>query len=151
MTAKLTVTAGVVVLADQQQVWELVVDWSRQREWIVATKTEGGHGLGAKVTGRTGIGSLRFADPMEITEWVPPRRCTVAHLGKVVRGIGVFEVLPREDQGGSEFRWSEVIELPVPLPRALARLVAAGLIGPIARLGLGWSLRRFVRLVGPRP
>ena len=151
MTTKLTVTACVVVSADQQQVWDLVVDWSRQREWILATRTEGGHGFGAKVTGRTGVGPLRFADPMEITEWAPPRRCTVTHLGRVVRGSGVFDVLPRDDRGGCEFRWTEVIELPAPLPRGVARLVAAALIGPVARLGLGWSLRRFARLVGSRP
>ena len=146
MGTKLTVTAGVVVRADQQQVWDRVVDWPRQREWILATRTEGGHGLGAKVTGWTGIGPLGFADPMEITDWAPPRRCAVTHLGTVVRGSGVFEVLPREDEGGSELRWTEVIELPEPLPRALARLVGAALIGPITRLGLGWSLRRFARL-----
>ena len=151
MATKLTVTAGVVVGADQQQVWDLVVDWSRQREWILATRTEGGHGLGAKVTGRTGIGPLRFADPMEVSEWAPPRRCTVTHLGKFVRGHGVFEVVPRADKGGSEFRWTEVIELPVPLPPALGRLVAATMIGPMTRVGLGWSLRRFARLVGSGP
>lgn len=151
MTARLTVTAGVVVRADQQRVWDLAVDWSRQREWMLVTRTEGGHGLGAKVTGRTGVGRrLQISDPMEITEWMPPRRCTVTHLGKVVRGHGVFEVLPRRDKGGSEFRWTERIELPVPLPSALARLVTATLIGPITRLGLGWSLRRFARLVGSR-
>lgn len=151
MTTKLTVTAGVVVDADQRQIWDLVVDWSRQQEWILATKTEGGHGLGARVTGSTGIGPIRFADPMEVTEWDPPRRCTVTHLGKVVRGHGVFEVLGRAEKGGSEFRWTEVVELPVPLPPALARLVAAALIGPITRVGLGWSLRRFARLVGSGP
>ena len=151
MATKLTVTACVVVQAGQQQVWDLVVDWPRQREWILATRTEGGHGLGAKVTGWTGIGPLRFADPMEVSEWVPPRRCKVTHLGKIVRGHGVFEVLPRADKGGSEFRWTEMIELPVPLPPALGRLVAATMIGPITRVGLGWSLRRFAQLVGSRP
>jgi hypothetical protein len=150
VATKLTVTAGVVVRADQKRVWDLVVDWPRQREWILATVTEGGHGIGAKVTGRTGFGRLRFADPMEITEWVPPCRCTVTHLGKVVRGSGVFEVRPRQDADGCELRWSEAIELPVQLPPALARLVAAALIGPITRVGLGWSLRRFARLFGPR-
>ena len=148
VATKLTVTAGVVLRSGQQQVWDLVVDWSRQREWILATKTEGGHGLGARVTGWTGFGPFRFADPMEVTEWAPPRRCEVTHLGKVVRGHGVFEVVPRADIGGSEFRWTEVIELPTHLPPALARLAAA-LIGPITRAGLGWSLRRFARLTGP--
>lgn len=146
MPTKLTVTAGVVVRAEQQRVWDLVVDWDRQREWILATSTEGGHGLGAHLTGSTGIGPVRFADPMEISEWEPPRRCTVTHLGKVVRGVGVFEVLPRADRGGSELRWTEVIDVPIPLPPALARPMATALIAPVTRLGLGWSLRRFARL-----
>jgi hypothetical protein len=149
VATKLTVTACVAVRAGQQQVWDLVVDWARQREWILATRAEGGHGLGAKVTGWTGVGRLRFTDPMEITEWAPPRRCTVTHLGSIVRGHGVFEVVPSAGRGGSEFRWTEVIELPAPLPPALARLVAAAMIAPIIRAGLGWSLRRFARLVGP--
>ena len=117
---------------------------------MLATRTEGDHGLGAKVIGWTGIGPIRFADPMEISEWVPPSRCKVTHLGKVVRGHGVFEVAPRAEAGGSQFCWTEVIELPAPLPQALGRLVAAALIGPITRVGLGWSLRRFARLAAPR-
>jgi hypothetical protein len=150
VNAKLTVTAGVIVRADPQQVWDMVVDWSRQHQWILATTTEGGHGLGAKVTGRTGIGPFRFADPMEITEWVPPRRCSVSHLGTMVRGRGMFEVLPRDDPEGAEFRWTEVIELPVSLPPPLARLVATAFVGPVTRIGLGWSLRRFARLAGTK-
>jgi hypothetical protein len=149
VATKLTVTAGVLVRAGQQRVWDMVVDWPAQREWILATKTEGGHGFGARLTGWTGLGPLRFADPMEITEWQPPCRCTVTHLGKIVRGSGVFEVLPRAERGGCELRWTEVIELPVRLPPGLGRLVAVGLVGPIARIGLGWSLCRFARLVGP--
>ena len=123
----------------------------------MATRAEGGHGLGAKVTGWTGIGPIGFTDPMRITDWDPPRRCTVTHLGTVVRGSGTFEVLPRDGRDGtgrshfpefSEFRWTEVIELPLPLPAALARLVATALVGPAARAGLGWSLRKFARLIG---
>ncbi len=148
MGTRLRVTAGVTVRASQQDVWDLVVDWARQREWILATRTAGGHGAGAPVVGWTGIGPVGFADPMEITEWAPPDRCTVTHLGKIVRGSGVFEVLPRADMGGTEFRWTEHIELPVPLPPALGKLIAVAVVGPAARIGLGWSLRRFARLAG---
>ena len=148
MTTRLKVSAGVTVHADQEQVWDLVVDWARQREWILATRTEGGSGLGATVVGRTGIGPVGFTDPMEITEWQPPTRCTVTHLGKIVRGSGVFEVLPRVGNGCTEVRWTEHIELPAAVPTALSKLMAAALIGPAARIGLGWSLRRFSRLVG---
>ena len=148
MVTRLTVRAGVALAADQASVWNLVVDWARQGEWILATSTEGGHGLGATVTGRTAIGPVGFTDPMIITEWSPPNRCTVTHLGPLVRGSGEFEVLPLAvGGGGAEFRWTERIELP--LPRGIGRLVAAVVLGPLARLGLGWSLRRFARLAEP--
>jgi hypothetical protein len=141
MPTRLTVAAGVLVRGTPQAAWDLAVDWSRQREWIWATRVNGGHGPGAQVTGRTGVGPIGFTDTMVITEWDPPRRCTVTHTGRFVRGSGVLEVLPRGSQ--SEFRWTERLELP--LPPALGRLAAA-VIGPVARLGLGSSLYRFAGL-----
>lgn len=149
MGTTLTVRAGVTVAADAESVWNLVVDWGRQHEWILATHSEGGHGLGATVTGRTALGPVSFTDDMVITEWLPPRRCVVTHVGKLVRGTGEFEVLPHAAGGNqvlsaAELRWTERIELP--LPRAIGRLAGTLLIGPLARLGLGWSLRRFARL-----
>lgn len=142
----LTITAGVTVDASPERVWELVTDWPRQREWIWATRVEGGSGPGAAVTGWTGIGPVGFTDTMVVTQWDPPWRCTLAHTGKLVRGHGVFEVIPRGER--SEFRWTERIELAPPLPPAAARL--AGLVvAPLARLGLGTSLLRLARLVEP--
>jgi hypothetical protein len=145
------IVAGVTVAARPDQVWELAVDWPRQREWIWATRTSGGRGLGATVTGVTGVGPVAFTDSMRITEWDPPRRCTVAHTGRLVRGEGVFEVLPRGDR--SEFRWTERIILPEPplalvpasVRPALTR-IAVGVIAPLARAGLAFSLVRFARL-----
>jgi Polyketide cyclase / dehydrase and lipid transport len=153
VAATLIVTAGVTVTADPWRVWHLAVDWAAQREWIVGTTTSGGHGLGASVTGRTAIGPVGFTDTMVITEWDPPRRCTVTHTGRIVRGEGVFEVRPRGAR--TEFRWTERILLPEPLlavvPRAarpaFTRLGYA-VVAPLARLGLGYSLARFARLAG---
>src|ERR1039457_5631357 len=107
MPTSLTIAAGVTVGARPERVWDLAFDWSRQHEWIWATRTSGGHGLGAGVTGRTGIGPVGFTDTMEITQWDPPRRCTVTHTGTIVRGEGIFEGLPRGSR--SEFRWTERI------------------------------------------
>ena len=116
---------------------------ARQREWIWGTRVSGGHGTGAEVTGRTGIGPVGFTDHMVITEWDPPRRCVVTHTGRVIRGQGIFEVTPRGH--GSEFRWTEQVQLPV--PPAIGAL-AARVITPLAGWGLRSSLRRFARLVG---
>ena len=150
MAASLTITAGVTVAADPDRVWDLAVDWSAQRDWIWATRTTGGQGLGATVTARTGAGPIGFTDRMLVTEWDPPRRCTMAHTGKIVRGEGVFEVIPRGS--GSEFRWTERIVLPEPIvglvPAAMQAAftrIAYAVIAPIARAGLGSSLVRFAR------
>jgi len=153
--ASLTIAAGVTIRADPDVVWRLAVDWPRQREWIWATRTCGGHGPGATVTARTGIGPLGFTDTMLITEWDPPRRCTVTHTGAVVRGDGVLEVLPRGGEGRCEFRWTERILLPQPLADLVPAVAvpavtraAYAVIAPLARAGLGASLLRFARLVG---
>ena len=142
LASPLRVTAQVHVRADPHDVWNLMTDWSRQHEWIWATQVRGGQGLGATVVGWTGVGPLGFTDTMIISEWDPPLRCVVRHTGRMVRGSGIFEVIPVGTE--CEFRWTEDLELP--LPPALGKL--AGLvIRPIAERGLASSLRRFARLV----
>ena len=142
MPTPLRIAAQVTVDAEPGPVWRAAVDWPRQREWIWATRVSGGHGTGAEVTGWTGIGPIGFTDPMVITEWDPPRRCVLRHTGRLIRGTGTFEVMPRGH--GSEFRWTEHVQLPV--PPAIGAL-AARVITPIAGWGLRSSLRRFARLL----
>jgi carbon monoxide dehydrogenase subunit G len=141
MSAALEVTSGVLVNAAPERVWQVAMDWSRQREWMLGTQVSGGTGAGAEVVARTGIGPVGFADTMVITQWDPPRRCVVRHTGRIVRGLGIFEVVPSGQQ--SEFRWTERLRLPWPLSGRLGRWTVA----PVARWGLGASLRRFARLV----
>ena len=140
MSSQLDVTARVRVPADAERVWQAVTDWSRQHEWIWATQVHGGQGVGAVVTGRTGLGPVGFTDTMVITEWDPPRRCVVEHTGRLIRGTGVFEV--RTAGPESEFRWTEQLRLP--LPAGLGGL-AARVIRPVAERALTLSLRRFAR------
>jgi len=142
--ARIIVAAAITVRASPERIWNLAVDWPRQRQWIWATRTSGGRGEGALVTARTGFGPVGFTDRMVITGWEPPRRCEVTHTGWFVRGRGVFEVRPRGDR--CEFRWTEYVQLPEALPPRLARLVCA-IVGPLARAGLGSSLVRFARLL----
>jgi len=142
MPTPLEIAARVTVAAEPAATWRVAVDWPRQREWIWATRVSGGHGTGAEVTGRTGIGPIGFTDPMVITEWDPPRRCVLKHTGRVVRGTGIFEVAPHGP--GSQFRWVEHLQLPV--PPAVGR-VAGLVITPVAEWALRSSLRRFARLL----
>jgi carbon monoxide dehydrogenase subunit G len=141
----LEVTATVAVRATPDRVWQVAMDWSRQGEWMPGTAVRGGTGVGAQVVASSSLGPVGFTDTMVITEWDPPRRCVVRHTGWVVRGSGVFEVLPRGEL--SEFRWTELVEPPV--PAALQRgavLVGRWTVVPLTRLGLAYALRRFARL-----
>jgi len=145
------VSARTRVRATPGRVWQVAMDWSRQGEWIPATRVHGGTGVGAQVVARTALGPVGFTDTMIITEWDPPRRCVVRHTGKVVRGSGIFEVIPHGEL--TEFRWTELVELP--LPAALQRgpalratqFLTRRAAGPLTRRALQYALARFARLV----
>lgn len=141
MGTQVEIASRVVVPIAPEQVWQAVVDWPRQREWMLGTRVRGGHGLGAAVSARTGIGPIGFTDTMVVTHWDPPWRCVMQHTGRVIRGIGVFEVAPAGD--GSEFRWSEHL----PLPLGAAGRLGWRVLRPLAQRGMDLSLRRFARLV----
>jgi hypothetical protein len=140
---ELTVPVDVNVPADA--VWRKVTDWKGQGDWMLATRVEvtgagDGRHTGAILTAVTGVGPLGVTDRMEIVEWDPPRRCVVRHLGRVVRGEGVFEVVPL-DAGRSRLLWSELLDLP------LGRLGRLGwsVLEPAFRSGVAFSLRRMAR------
>jgi carbon monoxide dehydrogenase subunit G len=137
------ISSLITVAAAPDEVWLAVVDWAGQHRWMLGTRVHGGHGLGATVVARTGIGPLSFTDTMVISEWDPPRRCVVRHTGRVVRGSGIFEVTP--SGAGAEFRWTEQLDLPL----AVAGRLGWPLVRPLAQRGMDASLRRFAPLVQP--
>jgi hypothetical protein len=153
VTARLE--CAVEVDAPPQVVWDLLVDWERQGEWILLTRVRGvravdegagaggpsGRGVGAQVEAFTGIGPVGFRDTMVVTGWEPPWRCLVQHTGRVVNGPGTFlvEPLPR---GRSRFVWCDEVEIPLGLLGRLGWVVAE----PLVRAGFEASLRRFARL-----
>jgi carbon monoxide dehydrogenase subunit G len=141
--AQVEISSLIAVPAAPDEVWWAVIDWAGQHRWMLGTRVHGGHGLGAKVVARTGIGPLRFTDTMVISEWDPPRRCVVRHTGRVISGSGIFEVTP--SGAGAEFRWTEHLDLPL----AAAGRLGWPLVRPLAQRGMDYSLRRFARLVQP--
>jgi hypothetical protein len=143
MAAELTV--GVDVSAPQQRVWDALVDWPRQGEWMPATAVRvvagGGQGVGGRIAAWTGVGPVRVLDRMTITEWQPPRRCAVEHTGRVIRGAAWFDVLDL-GEGRSRVVWTERLTAPFGLPDAVARLVLRPATGLVIRVGLRRLARR---------
>ena len=139
-------TVAVDVDADIETTWRAALAWERQGEWIPATTvrlTRGsGDAIGDRIVARTAVGPVGFDDPMEILAIEAPYRCEVVHLGRVVRGSGLFTVEPRYD-GGSRFTWTERLDLPLGSVGRLGFIV----VRPLARRALRMALRRFARFV----
>jgi hypothetical protein len=136
------VKAEAIVDAPAEELFQMLTDWERHAEWMPLTRAEGGHEVGARLAGWTGIGPLGFLDTMVITEWRPGRRVAVRHTGRLVRGDAWFEMGPLPG-GGSSIVWAERLDLP------LGPLGKAGwiLAGPLFRLLMNVGLRRLARLV----
>ncbi|HSK54566.1 MAG TPA: SRPBCC family protein [Jiangellales bacterium] len=139
----------VPVQAPARAVWEGLVDWERQGEWVVGTRvhvlSQGGRGVGALIEAVTGLGPVGVRDVFEIEEWDPPHRCVVRHLRRLVRGPAAFEVVP-EGPGRSRIVWWEALEPPF---GPLGRLVWPVVERLLAR-GFDRSLRTFARQVADR-
>jgi Polyketide cyclase / dehydrase and lipid transport len=135
--------------ATPEQVFAGLTDWSHQGEWMPGTTVRAvkgvGDAVGDEIVARTAMPKakrLGFDDPMRITGWDRPLRCEVLHLGRVVRGAGVFEVEPLET-GGSRYTWIEWVEPP------LGRVGRVGLRAARrpAEYALKIAVRRFARWV----
>jgi hypothetical protein len=139
-----TVSVSVDIDGSAAATWALVTDWERQGEWMPMTSVVlapgSGHGLGARLTARSGVGRAAVTDPMVVDVWEPPTYCEVVHEGRVVTGRGVFRVEPLGPRR-SRFTWQEVLDSRG--PRRLLDRAA----GPPTRLLLGVAVRRLARLV----
>jgi uncharacterized protein YndB with AHSA1/START domain len=137
--------AGVDVAAPPERVFAALTDWARQGEWMPGTRVRvvkgNGDAAGDEIVARTGIGPVGFDDPMRLTAWEPPARCEMAHLGRVVRGGGVFLVEPRD--AGSRCTWVEWVDPPLGLVGQLGLRAGRGLTQRALRV----ALRRFARWV----
>lgn len=130
-------TLRVDVAAAPETVFAAATDWERQDEWILGTTVRirrgDGRSVGSEVEAVTGVRGIGVTDSMRITLWDAPLRCEVLHTGRVVRGTGVFAVLPRGDEAAT-FEWTERLELP---------LGVLGELGwKLVQPAFGWGLRQ---------
>jgi carbon monoxide dehydrogenase subunit G len=138
--ARREISVSVDIDAPVETVWAEVMDWESQGEWMLGTDvrvTQGdGKTPGTRVAAFTGIGPLGVTDTIELVGWDPPHRATVRHVGRIIRGSGVFTVVQRigpDGRAGSTFTMAEQLDLP------LGPLGALG--WPLAKPVFAWGLR----------
>ncbi|MGV9775192.1 SRPBCC family protein [Streptosporangium sp. NPDC003464] len=141
------ISVSVEAAAEPERVFSVLTDWPRHGEWMVLTRARvaagDGRSVGSRLAAFSGLGPVGFLDTMEITEWDPPTAVAVRHTGRLVRGTGVFRVLPREG-GGSTIVWEEELDLPY----GPAGRLGWPLVRPLSAALLRLSLRRLADLSG---
>lgn len=134
---------SIIISAPISEVWEKLVDWKSQSEWMALTHVwssadhDGKSGVGTVIEAFTGIGKFGVLDQMKVVEWEPPTFCAVNHFGRFIKGIGEFhlvELSPSE----TRFDWYERIDA----PRWLLALIRPGIL-----VAVKFSLSRFARSV----
>ncbi len=98
-----------------EQVWVRLADIERQPEWMhdlkwVAIETPGPVRVGTRASSVRILG-IGVADPVEITEFLPPHDYAIRHEG-AFRGTGVFR-LDALDDGGTRVTWDETLIPPI--------------------------------------
>ena len=133
---------SVEVKASQQKVFDKIVDWESQGQWMLGTKVSGtknnGQGLGGEINAWTGFWKIGFNDPMVITQWIEPKIVDVKHLGRLVKGTGSM-VVEKIDENNSRFIWSESINLPF----GFIGKIGWTIIKPFFVSGIKFSLNKF--------
>ncbi|SDG76278.1 Polyketide cyclase / dehydrase and lipid transport [Lentzea fradiae] len=120
---------SVEVAAPPDTVFRAMTDWERQSEWVFGTRVSVVEGDGRSVGSEIDAVTFGVSDRMRITRWDPPHAVEVLHLGRVVRGTGVFAVR------GGRFVWTERLDVPFFFP----------VVKPLFVLMLRRSLHRFAR------
>ena len=129
----------VTISAPVHEVWNKLVDWQSQGDWMALTRvTASSQGaadsnVGTTIDAFTGIGKLGILDRMRVTTWQPPTFCAVEHYGAIIKGIGEFNLSELPDSR-TRFDWFERIEAPT--------LILA-LIKPGVLIAVYYSLRKF--------
>lgn len=143
------------VAASPEQVWAELTDWEGQSRWMqdarrVEVRSDHRTGTGVVVNARTDLpAGIVVDDPMEVTEWDEPHVLAVHHLGRVIRGVGAFELSPT--RAGTKLTWWEEAQMPLGLlGEALADFTVVPYTTRIFRRSLA-ALKRICESTSIRP
>jgi hypothetical protein len=139
------VTATVIVNAPAGRVFDALLAWERQGDWIPFTKVrliDGDGGEGSSIEAVTQVGPAVVRDEMRVVKVDRPYEIRVVHYGKVLRGPGVLRCTA---MGGERTQvvWHEWFHL----PGGTVGKVAWPVLWPGSKVSLTQALRRFARLV----
>ena len=116
-----TIRLSVKLPCSRSRAWKAIADWESQGNWMLQTKvwvtSPIREGVGTSISAFTGplyksypkFSKLGLLDTMVVTSWQPPEKCDVIHTGKILKGLGAFELL-EISENVTRFNWSEAIE-----------------------------------------
>ena len=136
-----------------EDVWPVLVDWERQADWMVDAESvtvlsPHREGPDVIIRCRTKIVGMVVNDDLAVTEWQPPTRLGMRHLGALIRGVGAFELEPTF--AGTRLVWWEEIDAPFGPVGEFAADAVAPLVERVFRRSLA-GLKRLCEsaAVGP--
>jgi uncharacterized protein YndB with AHSA1/START domain len=139
------VTATVIVNAPAERVFDALLAWERQSDWIPFTRVrlvDGDGGEGSSIEAVTQVGPAALRDAMRVIKVDRPYEIRVVHYGKVLRGPGVMRCTPM-DGDRTQVVWHEWFHL----PGGPGGKIAWPVLWPGSKLSLTQALRRFARMV----
>lgn len=134
------------VFAPPGVVWDVLVDWERQPQWMVDARdvrVRGGRrrGTGVRIECPTSLLGVTVRDVMEVTAWEPREVLEVRHVGRLISGTGRFELEPTAV--GTRVTWREHVDPPL---GRLGEAVAGRLVRPLVARRFRASMDNFKRL-----
>ena len=135
------------VAARREDVWRTLTTWERQPEWMVDAKavhvlTPERAGEGVTIRCPTNLLGVTVQDVMRVTGWREPSYLEVTHLGRIITGVGAFELEELPD-GRTRLVWWEEIDPPL---GAVGAWGAQRLVLPVLRRIFARSLANLAAL-----
>jgi carbon monoxide dehydrogenase subunit G len=120
----ITIDTTGILPAPASVVWELLIDWENQGDWMLEATdfvvlTAQREGVGVEAEATVSIGGISTRDRVRVSAWEPERRLEIVH-GGWVSGRGEFQLTPRGN--ATHVWWREELRPPLGILGALGLL-----------------------------